>query len=302
MGFNTLKQFTDGVCAPVVSMLFLLGGNLLNIFGNWVLIYGKLGFPELGLEGAGISTLVARIIMLACFAVYVFRSRRFRKFSDAALSGRSSRRGMSELFHMGYPVALQMGMETSSFTFSAVMVGWIGATALAAHQVALTISQLFFMMMQGLAFAVSILVSNAWGRSDVPLVKEYARKGYFLILSISLIFSILVYVFRHAAVGMFTDSEEVRSAALSLLFVLFSYQLGDGLQLCFANALRGIKDVKPIMYVAFVSYFIVGIPVSYLLGFQANMGLVGIWLGFPAGLTVAGIFFCLRFYRDLSRR
>ena len=158
------------------------------------------------------------------------------------------------------------------------------------------------MMMQGLAFAVSILVSNAWGRSDVPLVKEYARKGYFLILSISLIFSILVYVFRHAAVGMFTDSEEVRSAALSLLFVLFSYQLGDGLQLCFANALRGIKDVKPIMYVAFVSYFIVGIPVSYLLGFQANMGLVGIWLGFPAGLTVAGIFFCLRFYRDLSRR
>ena len=302
MGFNTLKQFTDGVCAPVVSMLFLLGGNLLNIFGNWVLIYGKLGFPELGLEGAGISTLVARIIMLACFAVYVFRSRRFRKFSDAALSGRSSRRGMSELFHMGYPVALQMGMETSSFTFSAVMVGWIGATALAAHQVALTISQLFFMMMQGLAFAVSILVSNAWGRSDVLLVKEYARKGYFLILSISLIFSILVYVFRHAAVGMFTDSEEVRSAALSLLFVLFSYQLGDGLQLCFANALRGIKDVKPIMYVAFVSYFIVGIPVSYLLGFQANMGLVGIWLGFPAGLTVAGIFFCLRFYRDLSRR
>ena len=101
---------------------------------------------------------------------------------------------------------------------------------------------------------------------------------------------------------MFTDSEEVRSAALSLLFVLFSYQLGDGLQLCFANALRGIKDVKPIMYVAFISYFIVGIPVSYLLGFQANMGLVGIWLGFPAGLTVAGIFFCLRFYRDLSRR
>ena len=153
LGFNLLKQFTDGVQAPVVSMLFLLGGNLLNIAGNWILIYGKLGCPELGLTGAGISTLISRIIMLAGFALYIFRSRRFIGYSDAYRKARPEKEGMRNLFDMGYPLALQMGMETSSFTFSAVMVGWLGATALAAHQVAITISQLFFMMMQGLAFS-----------------------------------------------------------------------------------------------------------------------------------------------------
>lgn len=299
LGFNTLKQFTDGICAPVVSMLFLMGGNLLNIFGNWVLIYGKLGCPEMGLTGAGISTLAARIIMLAGFAFYIFRGRKLKAYSEAYRASKSTPREVRHLFNLGYPLALQLGMETSTFTFSAVMVGWIGATALAAHQVALTISQLFFMMMQGLAFAVSILVSTAYGKKDLRGVREYARKGYVLILSVSAIFALIVYVFRHQAVGMFTDSAEVSAIALSLIFVLFSYQFGDGLQLCYANALRGIQDVKPIMSAAFVSYFLIAIPVSWALGFKTSLGVVGIWIGFPVGLTTAGIFFFLRFRRRL---
>ncbi|MGM9738617.1 MAG: MATE family efflux transporter [Candidatus Cryptobacteroides sp.] len=300
LGFNTLKQFTDGICSPAVSMLFLMGGNLLNIFGNWVLIYGKLGFPELGLAGAGISTLAARIIMLAGFAYYIFKGRRMEAYASAFKSARSSGKEMRNLFNLGYPLALQMGMETSTFTFSAVMVGWIGATALAAHQVALTISQLFFMMMQGLAFAVSILVSTAYGKKDIKGVREYARKGYLLILCISFIFSAVVYIFRHQAVGMFTDSAEVSAIALSLIFVLFSYQFGDGLQLCYANALRGIQDVKPIMSAAFVSYFLIAMPLSWALGFKTSLGIVGIWIGFPVGLTTAGVFFYIRFRKRLK--
>ena len=300
LGFNLLKQFTDGVQAPVVSMLFLLGGNLLNIAGNWILIYGKLGCPELGLTGAGLSTLFSRIIMLAGFALYIFRSRRFIGYSDAYRKARPEKEGMRNLFDMGYPIALQMGMETSSFTFSAVMVGWLGATALAAHQVAITISQLFFMMMQGLAFSVSILVSEEFGKKNYRGVRGYARTGYLMMLGISVILSALLYAFRWEAAGIFTDSQEVSAMAVSVFFVLFSYQFGDGLQLCFANALRGICDVKPIMAAAFISYYLIGIPVSWLLGFKAGLGITGIWIGFPAGLTCAGIFFWRRFRHSLA--
>ena len=300
LGFNLLKQFTDGVQAPVVSMLFLLGGNLLNIAGNWILIYGKLGSPELGLTGAGLSTLFSRIIMLAGFALYIFRSRRFIRYSDAYRKARPEKEGMRNLFDMGYPIALQMGMETSSFTFSAVMVGWLGATALAAHQVAITISQLFFMMMQGLAFSVSILVSEEFGKKNYRGVRGYVRTGYLMMLGISVILSALLYIFRWEAAGIFTDSQEVSAMAVSVFFVLFSYQFGDGLQQCFANALRGICDVKPIMAAAFISYYLIGIPVSWLLGFKAGLGITGIWIGFPAGLTCAGIFFWRRFRHSLA--
>ena len=300
LGFNLLKQFTDGVQAPVVSMLFLLGGNLLNIVGNWVLIYGKLGCPELGLIGAGISTLVSRIVMLAGFVLYIFRCRRFKEYSAAYKKARPDRKEMRKLFNMGYPLALQMGMETSSFTFSVVMVGWLGATALAAHQVAITISQLFFMMMQGLAFAVSILVSGEFGKKNYREVRVYARTGYLMMFGIAIILSVLLYIFRWEAAGMFTDSAEVSAMAVSVFFVLFSYQFGDSLQLCFANALRGIQDVKPIMTAAFISYFLIGIPVSWILGFKAGLGIIGIWIGFPAGLTCAGVFFWRRFRHSLA--
>ena len=295
MGFNTLKQFTDGTCQPIVSMSLLMGGNLLNIAGNWVLIYGKAGFPELGLLGAGISTLASRIIMFSVFLIYIMRSPRFREYASAFRSARISWTNIRRLFNLGFPLALQTGMETSTFTASAIMVGWIGATALAAHQIALTISQICFLLMLGLTSAVSILVSNAYGRNDIAGIRGYAARGYLLTLGVSVLFCTAIFIFRYGIIGLFTDSAEVTAVALSLLFVLFSYQFGDGLQLCFSNALRGIQDVKPIMLMAFISYYVIAIPASYLLGFKAGLGPVGVWLGFPIGLTIAGIFYWLRF-------
>lgn len=301
LGFNVLKQFTDGICQPVVSMSLLMFGNILNIFGNWVLIYGKLGFPELGLTGAGISTLVSRIIMLTVFAIYIFKSRKFSEYSKAIREALLSRVKMRHIFSMGYPVGIQVGLETSTFTFAAIMVGWIGVTELAAHQVVITISQLFFLMLQGLSFAISILVSNAYGRKDFKGVRQYVSKGYLMMISISVVLSVLLYAFRYQAAGIFTDSPEVSAVAVSLFFVLFAYQLGDGLQLCFANVLRGLQDVKPIMYAAFVSYYLIAIPSAYLLGFKAGLGVLGVWMGFPIGLTTAGIFFLLRYRLDMRK-
>lgn len=301
LGFNVLKQFTDGICKPVVSMLFLMGGNVLNIFGNWVLIYGKLGCPELGLMGAGLSTLISRILMLLCFVLYIFKSEQFKAYAQAIKEALFSRVKMRHIFNMGYPVAIQMGLEASTFSFSAIMVGWISVTALAAHQVAITISQLFFLMMQGLSFALSILVSNCYGIKDYAGIHAYVKRGILMIFGTSLSLSILLYIFRYPAVGMFTDSPEVAEIAVVLFYVLFAYQIGDGIQLCFANVLRGLQDVKPIMYAAFVSYYLIAIPVAYILGFKAGLGAVGVWLGFPIGLTLAGLFFYARYRSDMRR-
>ena len=301
LGFNVLKQFTDGICKPVVSMLFLMGGNVLNIFGNWVLIYGKLGCPELGLMGAGLSTLISRILMLLCFVLYIFKSEQFKAYAQAIKEALFSRVKMRHIFNMGYPVAIQMGLEASTFSFSAIMVGWISVTALAAHQVAITISQLCFLMMQGLSFALSILVSNCYGIKDYAGIHAYVKRGILMIFGTSLSLSILLYIFRYPAVGMFTDSPEVAEIAVVLFYVLFAYQIGDGIQLCFANVLRGLQDVKPIMYAAFVSYYLIAIPVAYVLGFKAGLGAVGVWLGFPIGLTLAGLFFYARYRSDMRR-
>ena len=285
LGFNVLKQLTDGICRPVVSMLLLLGGNLLNIFGNWVLIYGKLGFPEMGLQGAGLSTLVSRIVMLAVFMVYVFKSRKMHEYAQAIRESLRSR----------------VKLETSTFTFAAVMAGGLGVKELAAHQVVMTISQLFFLLLLGLSFAISILVSNAYGRKDIAGVRSYVRCGYGMMLTVSVVLSVLLYAFRYQAAGVFTDSPEVSAMAVSLIFVLFAYQFGDGLQLCFANVLKGIQDVKPIMFMAFICYYLVAVPAAYLLGFKAGLGLLGVWLGFPIGLTMAGFFYYARYRRDMHR-
>lgn len=301
LGFNVLKQFTDGICRPMISMTLLMIGNLLNIFGNWVLIYGKLGFPEMGLTGAGISTLISRALILLVFIVFIFKSKKMNEYARAIKEALLSRGEMKTVFKMGYPVGIQMALESSTFTFAAVMAGWLGVIQLAAHQVVITISQLFFLMMQGLSFAVSILVSNAFGRKDLGSVREYARKGYFMTLGISATLSALLYCFRYQAAGIFTDSPEVSAMAVSLFFLLFAYQFGDGLQLCFANVLRGIQDVRPIMYAAFVSYYLIAIPSAYVLGFKTSLGIHGIWLGFPIGLTLAGIFFYARYRSDLRR-
>ena len=122
-----------------------------------------------------------------------------------------------------------------------------------------------------------------------------------MIISISVVLSVLLYVFRFPAAGVFTDSPEVSGLAVSLFFILFVYQFGDGLQICFANVLRGLQDVKPIMYAAFVSYYLIAIPAAYLLAFKAGLGLQGIWLGFPIGLTLAGVFFYSKYRSDMRK-
>lgn len=295
MLFNGFKQFTDGITDTQTAMWILLGGNALNIVGNYILINGKLGLPELGLLGAGISTLVSRILMVVVFAWIVLRGSRFRRYRVGLLRARWSDVLFRRLNALGWPVGLQMGMETASFSLSVVMVGWLGSVALASHQIMITISQFTFMMYYGMGAAVAVRVSNFQGQGDLANVRRSAYAGFHLIVALGVVLLGILFALRGEIGGWFTESREVASAVSALFFPFLVYQLGDGLQINFANALRGISDVKPMMLIAFISYFLISLPVGYFCGFVLNWGLVGVWMAFPFGLTSAGLMLWWRF-------
>lgn len=288
MLFNGFKQFTDGITDTRTAMWILLGGNALNIVGNYVLINGKLFFPEMGLLGAGISTLFSRIVMVVVFALVVLRGRRFARYKVGLLRRGYSASLFRRLNALGWPVGLQMGMETASFSLSVIMVGWLGTFALAAHQIMLTISQFTFMMYYGLGAAVAVRVSNFKGRDDGVNVRRSAYAGFHIMLCLEVVLLAIVFAFRNRMGGWFTDNTEVSGMVASLFFPFLLYQFGDGLQITFANALRGISDVKPMMFIAFISFFVISLPVGYLCGFVFGWGLTGVWMAFPFGLTSAG--------------
>lgn len=293
--FNSFKQFADGITDTKASMWILLIGNTLHIILNYLLIYGKLGLPEMGLMGAGLSTLISRILMALAFAGIFLYSKRYAIYLKGFKLKGFSHSIFKRLNELGWPIALQMGMETASFTFSTVMVGWLGSIALASHQVMLTISSLCFMIYYGMGAAIAVRVSNFRGQNDIVNVRRSAYAGFHIIVMMAVISAGSIFLLRNYLGGMFTDSQEVSQTVVALIFPFLLYQFGDGTQITFANALRGIADVKPMMYIAFISYFLISIPAGYFFGFTMNWGIVGIWMSFPFGLSSAGIMFYLRF-------
>lgn len=295
MLFNCFKQFTDGITDTRTAMWILLGGNVLNIFGNYLLIYGKCGLPELGLLGAGISTLFSRMVMVFVFVYIFLRSSRFVRYKVGFLRMGWSKAMFCRLNGLGWPIAFQMGMETASFSLSAIMIGWLGTIALASHQVMLAISQFTFMMYYGMGAAVAVRVSNFNGQRDIVNVRRAAYAGFHMMMALGAVLSLIVFLFRNQLGSWFTDSPEVVTMVTSLIVPFLIYQFGDGLQITFANALRGISDVKPMMLIAFIAYFVISLPVGYLCGFVLDWGIVGVWMAFPFGLTSAGWMLWWRF-------
>ncbi|MDO4180089.1 MAG: MATE family efflux transporter [Bacteroidales bacterium] len=293
--FSGFKQFADGITDTRISMWILLGGNLLNIIGNYILIYGKCGLPEMGLLGAGVSTLASRILMVVAFALFFFCSKRYRVYKEGFLQGMINRADFLHLNRLGWPVAMQMGMETASFSLSTVMVGWIGTTALAAHQIMLTVSQVCFMIYYGMGAAVAVRISNFHGQGNLPAVRRVAQSGFHLILLLAVCTSLPIFLLRHDIGYWFVDDAAVSLMVMQLVIPVMIYQFGDGLQCNYANALRGISDVKPVMYIAFVAYLLVSLPAGYLFGFVMGWGIVGVWMAFPFGLTTAGALYYWRF-------
>ncbi len=298
--FNTLKQLFDGITQTRVPMWVMVGGNLVNILFNWLLIYGVCGFPELGLLGAGISTMSSRILMALALGVILFSNKRYAIYKKSLLESRITSSDFKEMNRLGWPVALQLGMETAAFSLSCIMAGWLGTLSLAAHQIMITTSQLFYLVLSGLASAVSIRISLFCGMRDFAAVRANAADGFRLVLIIASAMSVPVLIFRNEIGALFTTDVEVQKMVAMLCIVIVVFQFSDGLQYSFANALRGIACVKPMVYYAFFAYFIVNLPLGYILGFPCKLGILGVWLAFPFGLSAAGILYLRKFRKQLA--
>lgn len=302
MLFNSFKQFADGITDTKTPMYIMISANLINIAGNYILIYGKLGVPALGVVGAGISTLASRILMFAAFAILFYRSMHYRRYLVGYRRSKYNLSDILSLNKMGWMVGIQMGLETALFSITGIMIGWFGSIALAAHQILVAVSTLGFMIYYGVGAAISVRVSNYFGRGEVAQVKRTTMAGFHLILCLTVAASAIFFFSRQWIGHLFTTSEEVIQMVSSLVYILIAYQFGDALQITYANSLRGIGDVISMAIISFIGYFLIAMPVCYICGFVLKWGITGIWTGYPVGLTLTGAMLCGRYYLHLRHR
>lgn len=295
--FNVFAQWAYAINRTRMPMWIILSANGLNILGNWLLIYGHWGCPELGLTGAGLSTLIARVFCPVVIIIVFFCRKEYREYKLGFSEGSISGRCLGQVSRTSWPVALQMTFESGSFSGAAIMAGWIDAISLAAFQVTVILGTLGFCVYYSMAAAVSVLVSNAAGVGDTRGMRRTAFVGYRILLTLATLSSVIFVVFGPQLLRQFTDDPAVLAAGLSLIVPLVIYQYGDATQINFANALRGTSQVMPMIWIAFVSYVIIGLPATYILAFPAGLGIYGIVLSFSVSLFIAAALFMIYFLR-----
>lgn len=300
--FMALKQFTDGLEFTRTAMVLSVAALPLNVFINWLLIFGNMGFPRLELVGAGWGTLITRSLIFVIMGLVILRHRTFRKYVAVRSNQWQIRwKTIRELLHIGIPSSMQIGMEAGAFAISGILIGTIDYVSQAAHQIALSCASFTFMASMGLAQAGSIRTSNAFGRHDWKKIHHIGKSTLLIALLYGTCCAIGFTLLRHALPVYFNTELPVIEMAASLLFLAAVFQISDSTQAIGAGLLRGIKDVKiPTVLIA-IAYWVVGIPVGCLLAFTFKMGAAGIWLGFITGLTLSSIFLSIRFLKMSSK-
>lgn len=301
--FYACKQYLDGIGNTKVSMWVMFFTNVLNIGLNWCLIFGHCGFEPMGLLGAGISTLISRIVQLLIILFVVYKTH----IVNLHLTGVPHKQiaitweGIKEQLRLGWPISAQLGLEIGAFNICGIFMGWLGALPLAAHQTMYTISTLCFQTLYGIGAAGTILISQFYGAKRMENINRTASAAFVVGLISVLILTGGIFLFFEPMAACFTDDANVISLMWLILPSFMLYQLGDCTQIVYANALRGIEDTKPLAYIAAFSYILVCIPVSYLLAFEMGLGVAGVWAGIPIGLSLSGSLFYLRFKKQLKR-
>jgi MATE family multidrug resistance protein len=296
--FAAVKQFCDGLEYTKTAMSLSLISLPLNAFLNWIFIYGRFGFPRMELAGAGLGTLITRILIAVTLVIVVWRHRIFKPYIQIRRSAwQVDMKTFKELLHIGVPTSLIYGMEVAAFSVSGIMIGWLGATSQAAHQIALNLATATFMAAAGLALGGSIRVANAYGRNEKTLLRNIGTSTISGSLIYGVVCAILFILLRNQLPTLFTNDSQVIAVSSGLLVFAALFQVSDATQSIGVGLLRGIKDVKvPSVFVA-IAYWVIGIPVGYFLCFKLNMGASGIWLGFVTGLTASSILLNTRFLK-----
>lgn len=299
--FEGLRQFLAALGNTSVAMIITLISNVVNVVFNYLLIYGKFGFPELGVDGAAISTLLSRVLSpLAIFVVMLCREN-WKRYIFGMSSDKFSKSHLLELFKVGIPISLRSTVEVTAFAFSGIMVGWLGAVPLASNQIASSVGHMVFMIVLGIGAATTIRVSHQYGRKDYKAVCMAANASIHLAFLNNAIMGALIIINRYEIAGFFSDDPLVIEQTASILVLAGIYQVSDGLQCVGIGILNGLTDVTYTMYCAFISYLLVNLPVGYYLGFVREWGAEGIWTGFIFGLTMAAILFHARWYKLKKR-
>ena len=298
--FGVLRQFVEGLSRPRVVLVITVSAVILNVVLNWILMFGKLGLPALGLVGCGWASTVVHWVMLIALLAFIGGLEDFRPYGVFSRLGKPDPHYFFEIFRIGWPIGIMQFLEVSLFAATAMMMGLFGTVPLAAHQIALTCAAYTFMVPLGLSYAVAVRVGQAVGRKDSVGVRQAGFVGIGLGASFMTISAISFWTFPEWIISLFmnvsdpANLEVVRQGAI-LLSVSAVFQICDGIQVTAAGALRGLKDTRTPMLVGVIAYWLVGLSSAWFLGFYLAWEGVGLWWGLVLGLTTAAILLTFRF-------
>ena len=295
MLFQSYKQFIEGLSVMRPAMIITLLANIINWFACWVLIFGKFGLPALGLNGAGWATFSSRVFMALAMMGFVMNNKFFKDYDVSFHFKSINWRIIKKILSLGLPSGFQYFFEVGAFSFAVVMVGWLGTKQQAAHQIAISLASISFMAVLGISAAGSIRVGNAVGQKDIHETRKAGFTASLLGASVMFCSGLIFIFFRNYLPTLYVNDEAVISIASSLLVIAALFQLSDGVQAVGIGILRGLTDVKIPTAITFIAYWIVGLPIGYLLGFTFEMGVQGVWIGLLSGLTTSAILLTLRF-------
>ena len=301
MLFATFKQFLEGIGNTWISMVVLLGANLLNVFFNWLFIYGACGCPEMGVEGAALATFLARVVGPIVIVLIFIGTRWLRPYIHGWHLRMFSMREMKRLIFIGLPIAGQMFLEAFAFVFTGIMMGWFGTIAISANQIMNTMGSCVFQIVLAMGAATTIRVSHCYGARDYHKMVMSAKAALHMVIIWNILAAVGFVLLRNQIPLLFTSNSEVASLAAVLLVCAATYQFFDGIQNVSIGILRGIQDVKIIPYISFLAYIVLNLPVGYLLAFPCGMGPKGLLLAYVVGLGATVILCLLRIQHDVRK-
>lgn len=299
--FFTCKQYFEGLSNTKAALIISLAGNILNCILNYMLIYGKLGLPELGYMGSAWATFIARVFMGIIFLLLLFKSRSAGNFTELYRKAKLNWKDFKELAVIGINSGMQFVFEVAAFVVAGLMAGTFGKEQLDAHGISLQLAAFTYMFASGISSAATIRVGQYSARKDWKNIEGSGKAAINLVLIIMGVFGLLFYLFRNYLPIGFSNDEGIIALCSQLLIIAALFQLFDGLQVTVIGILRGLEDVKISTWVTLVGYWGIALPLAYILAFQFRLEVIGVWIALLASLALVSISLLMRF-RYLIRK
>ncbi len=299
--FAAVKQLSDGLSKTYVAMLITFVGLISNLVFNILLINGYAGFPKMGLIGSAVSTLITRILMVVALFIYIYQEKSFKEYLKKSYNSLKTNDLVVQIFKLGVPSGLQFFFEIAAFSLAVIMMGWIGEDELAAHQIAINLASLTYMMASGIGVASGIRVGEGRGLRKRHNIWLSGNVSFVMVVTFMTICMLIFILFDRQLISIYIDDYFVSRIAIKLLLIAAIFQLSDGVQVVALGALRGLSDVNIPTIITMIAYWGIALPLGYYLSFIEKMDATGIWIGLWAGLTASAVLLTIRFYYLLRK-